>query len=101
MRRRGARRATSRRARGGRARAAGRSRPRRGARSSSAPDDSSLRAGLASAEAPAPLRVRGERLPELALAEVRPEPVDEDELGVGELPEQEVRDAQLAGGPDD
>src|SRR5712691_12094581 len=37
---------------------------------------------------------------ELATSEVRPQPVEEDELGVGKLPEQEVRDAQLARGAD-
>ena len=35
-----------------------------------------------------------------SLAEVRPERVGEDELGVGELPEQEVREPQLARGAD-
>ena len=53
------------------------------------------------AEAPAAVRVLGERSPELALSEVGPEGVDEDELGVGELPEEEVRDAELAGRPDE
>src|SRR5207237_1087131 len=52
------------------------------------------------AEAPAPPRVRDQRLAQLPLAEVRPERVDEDELRIGELPEQEVRDPQLAGGAD-
>src|SRR2546422_986212 len=37
---------------------------------------------------------------ELVLAEVGPERVDEDQLGVGELPQEEVGDPQLAGGTD-
>src|SRR5213083_2835477 len=41
-----------------------------------------------------------ERRPKLRLAEVRPERVYEDELGVCELPEQEVRHAKLPGRPD-
>src|SRR5690349_3065139 len=49
--------------------------------------------------APSP-RVGGQRLVQVALAEVGPEAVDEDELGVGELPEQEVRHAELARGAD-
>ena len=46
-------------------------------------------------------RVLGERAAQVALAEVRPERVDEHELGVGDLPEQEVRDPQLAGRADE
>src|SRR5436305_9330422 len=56
---------------------------------------------LAPAEAPAPRRVLLERGAQLGLAEVGPPAVDEDELGVGELPEQEVRDPELAGGADE
>src|SRR4051812_20312938 len=51
---------------------------------------------LAAAEAPPALRVLPERLAEVTAVEVRPEPVDEDELCIGELPEHEVRDAELA-----
>src|SRR5262249_51264274 len=43
---------------------------------------------------PAGVGVQG--VVELALAEVGPQAVDEDELGVGELPEEEVRDPELA-----
>src|SRR3954469_5051224 len=57
-------------------------------------------AGSSSAEAPAPPCVLGEGLPEMTLAEVRPERVHEDELRVRELPEEEVRDAELPGGAD-
>ena len=53
-----------------------------------------LRSGLIDRRSAGGGRVLGERLPELALAEVGPEGVDEDELGVGELPEEEVRDAR-------
>src|SRR5581483_2820347 len=68
------------------------------------PNASLARAGLparsSSAEAaPAP-RVRRERVAQLAGPELRPQRVDEDELGVRELPEQEVRDSELAGRPD-
>src|SRR6266581_9699414 len=37
---------------------------------------------------------------ELLLAEIGPERVDEDQLGVGELPQEEVGDPQLAGSTD-
>src|SRR5262245_60800335 len=37
-------------------------------------------------------------LQELSLAEVRPERLGHPDLGVGDLPEQEVADAQLTGG---
>src|SRR5918992_4869645 len=49
------------------------------------------------AEAAAAARVLDERLPQVAFAEVGPERVDEDELRIGELPEEEVGNAQLAG----
>src|SRR5437899_4778780 len=52
----------------------------------------------AAAEPPSPARVRAERLAEVALAEVGPEPVDEHELGIRKLPEHEVGDAELSGG---
>ena len=45
-------------------------------------------------------RERGERGPQVVGAEVGPERVGEDELGVGRLPEHEVRDPELAGGAD-
>ena len=45
---------------------------------------------LAPAESPAPLGVLVERRSEVVAAEVRPVALDEDELGVRELPEQEV-----------
>src|SRR5204863_1992965 len=56
--------------------------------------------GSAAAEAPPPLRVGGERLAKLGGAEVGPEGVDEDELRVRHLPEEEVRDSELAGRAD-
>ena len=48
------------------------------------------------AESSTPRRVLRQGRAQVALVEVGPELVDEDELRVGELPEQEVRDAQLA-----
>ena len=51
---------------------------------------------LPAAEASPAARVLLERAAQVARVEVRPEPVDEDELRVRELPEHEVRDAQLA-----
>src|SRR5947207_4768299 len=56
--------------------------------------------GSPAAEAAASAGVGGEGVLELAPAEVRPERLDEDELRVGELPEQEVRDPELPGGAD-
>src|SRR5437870_5781235 len=50
--------------------------------------------------ADAPL-VLGDRVVELLRTEVGPERVREQQLGVGALPEQEVRDSFLAGRPDD
>src|SRR5438046_215833 len=79
-------RTTSRRAKRGPApRATRRPRPGSGSRKDSS-----------TAEAAASLRVGGEGLLELFVPEVRPERVGEDELGVGQLPQQEVRDPQLA-----
>src|SRR5919198_1617459 len=64
-------------------------------------DQNALRRGLLSAaEAAAAARIVLQGGAELRLAEVRPQGVDEDELGVRELPEQEVRDAKLARRPD-
>src|SRR5436853_5890102 len=54
----------------------------------------------AAAEAPATLCVLLERRPEVVDAELRPERLDEDELRVGGLPEQEVREPELARRPD-
>src|SRR5262249_26931379 len=51
-------------------------------------------------EAAMALLEEGQRLEELALAEVRPHGVGHVELGVGELPEEEVADAHLAARPD-
>src|SRR4051794_29532772 len=48
------------------------------------------------AESTAPRGVLGESVTKIALLEVGPQLVREDELRVRELPEQEVRDAQLA-----
>src|SRR5438270_47151 len=42
----------------------------------------------------------GNRLLEMLLAEVGPQGVDEDQLGVGALPQQEIADALLAAGAD-
>src|SRR5215208_3543851 len=56
---------------------------------------------ISSAAEPAPPgRIVLERLPELFTAEVRPERLGEDELGVRDLPQEEVRDAELPRGPD-
>src|SRR5919197_1658298 len=64
-------------------------------------DQNALRRGLlSSAEAAAAARIVLQGGAEIRLAEVRPQGVDEDELGVCELPEQEVRDAELARGED-
>src|SRR5947209_4371135 len=52
------------------------------------------------AESTAPARVFLDRGPELLRPEVGPERVGEDVLGIGGLPEEEVRDAPLARGPD-
>src|SRR5262249_38979368 len=52
------------------------------------------------AESTAPARVLLDRGPELIRPEVGPEAVGEDVLGVGGLPEEEVRDAALARGAD-
>src|SRR5919198_6713855 len=60
-------------------------------------DQNALRRGLLSAaEAAAAARIVLQGGAEIRLAEVGPEGVDEDELGVRELPEQEVGDAELA-----
>src|SRR5262245_43327182 len=52
------------------------------------------------AEAPRPLLELGHRLVEVARAEVRPEHGGDEELGVGDLPQEEVRDPHLAAGAD-
>src|SRR3954469_16356105 len=57
-----------------------------------------LVAALAAAEAAPAAGVVVESRAKLVLAEVRPERVDEDELGVGELPQEEIGDPQLTGG---
>src|SRR5438105_2244289 len=56
---------------------------------------------LSPAEAAAAARIVLQCGAEIGLAEVGPEAVDEGELGVGELPEEEVRDAKLAGSADE
>ena len=84
-----ARRATSRRGRRGRAPAAAATERDEDARDAGRCTHLRRRTGAAG-------RVRLERLAQVLLAEVGPERVHEDELGVGELPEQEVRDPQLA-----
>src|SRR4051794_30348165 len=61
----------------------------------------SARAKARAAEAAVARGVFLDRGPERAVVEVGPEVGQEDELGVSRLPEQEVRDALLAGGPDD
>src|SRR5215831_5064019 len=53
------------------------------------------RDGSSAAEPAAPLRVLRECGAQIALVEVRPQPVDEHELGVCQLPQHEVRHAQL------
>jgi len=50
------------------------------------------------AEAPIAALVLPDRGEEVGAAKVGPEDVGEDQLGVGELPQQEVRDPILAGG---
>src|SRR5215208_6604226 len=57
-------------------------------------------AALPAAEPAAALRIGGEGGAKLAGAEVGPQRVDEHELGVRELPEEEVRDPELAARPD-
>src|SRR6185503_8499593 len=54
-----------------------------------------------STEASLALLEIGERLEVLTLAEIRPQRVGDVDLGVGELPEEEVADAHLAAGPDE
>src|SRR5437763_12898327 len=61
----------------------------------------SARAKARAAEAAVARGVFLDRGPEGAVVEVGPEVGQEDELGVGRLPEQEIRDPLLAGGPDD
>src|SRR5437764_5531823 len=56
--------------------------------------------GLPTAEATPSACIVLERGTEILAAEVGPQLVDEHELGVGRLPEQEVRDPQLAGRTD-
>src|SRR5947208_4052668 len=56
---------------------------------------------LAAAEAAPAAGVVVEGVTELILAKVGPERVYEDELRVGELPQEEVGDPQLAGGADE
>src|SRR5204862_8367240 len=87
-----ARRATNRLRRRPRAPPAGR-RPRPGRARGADP--------LAAAEAAPAAGVVVEGGAELLLAEVGPKRVDEDELGVGELPQEKVRDPQLAGRADE
>src|SRR5439155_17494992 len=53
-----------------------------------------------SAEPPSPPRVRCKRLAQIVWPEVGPVAIDENQLRIGELPEEEVRYPQLAGGPD-
>src|SRR5579871_4171261 len=53
------------------------------------------------AEAALPLLEERQRLEELALAEVRPERVGDVQLGVSELPEEEVADPHLSAGADE
>src|SRR5512145_3057187 len=53
------------------------------------------------AEASLPLLEEGERLEVLALAELRPHALADVDLGVGELPQEEVADAHLAAGADE
>src|SRR4051812_27133328 len=63
-------------------------------------DARGLMGPLTAAEAAPAAGVIVEGCAELLLAEVRPERVQEDELRVGELPQEEVRDPQLAGRAD-
>src|SRR4051794_23104013 len=56
---------------------------------------------LSSAEAAPPAGEVGERLRQVGAPEVRPQRVREDPLGVGDLPQHEVRHAPLAGRADD
>ena len=60
-----------------------------------------MAAALEPAKASMAPRVFLERLVQLRLAEVRPERGRHDELGVGDLPEEEVAHAHLAAGPDE
>src|SRR6476469_1514263 len=63
-------------------------------------DNQLLMRSRAAAEPATTRRVLVQRGAKVALVEVRPELVDEDELRVGHLPKQEIRDAQLAARPD-
>src|SRR3954464_14367198 len=63
-------------------------------------DARGLMGPLTAAEAAPAAGVVVEGCAERLLAEVRPERVQEDELRVGELPQEEVRDPQLAGRAD-
>src|SRR5579859_5721969 len=58
------------------------------------------RVGRHRAEAPLARLIGGDRTEQIALAEVGPQRVGEIELGVGELVQEEVRDAKFAGGAD-
>src|SRR5919204_842686 len=62
--------------------------------------DIGRRRGLAAAEATPSARIVLERGAQIVAAEVGPELVDEHELGIRELPQEEVRDAQLPGRSD-
>ena len=53
------------------------------------------------AEATLALLVGGDGFEEMEAAEVGPEAVSDEDLGIGDLPEEEVGDALLAGGADD
>jgi hypothetical protein len=48
-----------------------------------------------------PALVFQHRFEQVSLAEIRPEFFDDDDLGVADLPEQEIRNAHLAGGADE
>src|SRR3954454_9837300 len=63
-------------------------------------DASGVMTPLTAAEAAPAAGVVVEGCAELLLAEVRPERVEEDQLRIGELPQEEIRDPQLAGRAD-
>src|SRR6266540_4234527 len=74
--------------------------PARAAGRRARPPRAKLEVPLPAAEAAPAAGVVVESGAELVLAEIGPERVDEDQLGIGELPQEKVRNPQLAGGTD-
>src|SRR6185295_1582971 len=72
---------------------------RRAGRDASRASLIATRPSIGAAETPAPVLEVMDRLVEVLSAKVRPECVGDPEFGVCGLPEEEVRDAKLAAGP--